>query len=75
MKHGMISKAAIAVFVASMAFVGSASAAAPNIACTSQLAGQTVYTTSGGYRYYYQCRPPAWVFLRACPVGGGHCLS
>ena len=74
MKHGMKKGAAIAVFAAMMTLAGSASAAAPNIPCSSSLNGYTTYTTSGSWRYYYQCRTPTWVFLRACPIGGGSCV-
>lgn len=73
MKKGMMKGVAIAVFVAAMSVAGAASAAAPNIPCTTSLNGYSTFTTSGGWRYYYQCRTPNWVFLRACPIAGGAC--
>lgn len=75
MKQGLMKGIAIAVFVAAMSVSSTASAAGPNIACTSSLAGKTVYILSNGWRYYYICRPPTWIFVRACPVGGGSCIS
>jgi hypothetical protein len=74
MKQGMMKGVAIAVFVAAMTLAGSASAAQPNIPCTSSLNGYTTYTTSGGWRYYYRCQTPTWIFVRACPIGGGSCV-
>ena len=75
MKHGLMKGIAIAVLVAGMSVSTTVSAAGPNIACTSTLAGRTVYIQSGGWRHYYLCRPPTWVYLRSCPVGGGSCVS
>jgi hypothetical protein len=74
MKHGFMKGIAIAVFVAAMS-VSSTASAAPNIACTASLAGKTVYILGGGYRHYYICRPPTWIYLRSCPVNGGPCIS
>ena len=71
---GMKKGAAIAVFAAMMTLAGSASAAAPNIPCTSSLNGYTTYTTSNDWRYYYRCQTPSWIFIRACPIGGGSCV-
>jgi hypothetical protein len=75
MKHGIMKGMAIALFVAGMSASTAVSAAGPNIACTSTLKGRTVYIESGGYRHYYLCRPPTWVYLRSCPIGGGSCIS
>ena len=75
MKQGLMKGIAIAVFVAAMSVSSTASAAGPNIVCSTSLAGKTVYIQSGGWRYYYICRPPTWVFVKACPIGGGPCLS
>jgi hypothetical protein len=72
MKQGFIKGIAIAVFVAAMSVSSTASAAGPNIACTAALANQTVYIVSGGY---YICKPPTWIYLRSCPIGGGSCIS
>ena len=74
MKQGIIKGFAIAASVAAMSASGSAAAAAPNIACTATLAGKTVYVQSGSYRYYYICRPPTWIFVKACPINGGPCM-
>ena len=74
MKQGLTKGVAIAVFAAAMSLSSTASAAAPNIACTASLEGRVVYTQSSTYRYYYQCRSRVWVFLRACPIGGGSCI-
>ncbi|NOT87407.1 MAG: hypothetical protein HOP03_04410 [Lysobacter sp.] len=75
MKQGIIKGIAIAVLVAGMSIAGTASASGPNIACTASLSGRTVFILSGGYRHYYICRPPVWVYLRSCPVNGGPCIS
>jgi hypothetical protein len=75
MKQGIMKGIAIAVFVAAMSVSSTASASGPNIVCNSSLAGRTVYIQSGGYRHYYLCRPPTWVYLRSCPIGGGSCIS
>ncbi len=74
MKHGIMKGVAIALFAAAMSISGTASAAGPNIACTGSLAGKTVYVVSGSYRYYYFCSPPNWIFVKACPIGGGSCI-
>lgn len=74
MKQGIIKGVAIAFLVAGMSMSGTASAAPPNIACTGSLSGKTVYVQSGGYRYYYICRPPNWIFVKACPINGGPCF-
>lgn len=74
MKQGIIKGFAIAAFAVAMSISGSAAAAPPNIACTATLAGKTVYVVSGSYRYYYICRPPTWVFVKACPINGGPCF-
>ena len=57
MKQGIIKGLAIAAFAVAMSISGNAAAAGPNIACTASLSGKTVYVQSGGYRYYYICRP------------------
>ncbi len=75
MKQGIMKGVAIAVFAAAMTISTTASAGGPNIACNSTLSGRTVYIESGGYRHYYICRPPVWVYLRSCPIGGGSCIS
>jgi hypothetical protein len=72
---GITRGVAVALFAAAMSIAGTASAAGPNIACTPSLNGTVVYVVSGAYRYYYQCRTPTWVFLRACPIAGGPCIS
>lgn len=74
MKQGITNGLAIALFAAAMSISGSANASTPNIACTASLEGRVVYTQSGGWRYYYQCRTRQWIFLRACPIGGGSCI-
>lgn len=75
MKQGIMKGIAIAVFVAAMSISSAASAAGPNIVCAGSLTGKTVYILSGGYRHYYICRPPVWVYVRSCPVNGGPCIS
>lgn len=75
MKKGMIKGVSIAIFAAAMTMSGAASAGGPNIACNASLSGKTVYILSSGYRHYYICRPPVWVYLRSCPVNGGPCIS
>ena len=75
MKHGLMKGIAIAVLVAGMSVCTHASPVGPTIAWHSTLAGRTVYIQSGGWRHYYLCRPPTWVYLRSCPVGGGSCVS
>jgi hypothetical protein len=74
MKQGIMKGVAIVIFAAAMSVSGTASAAVPNIACTTSLEGRVVYTQSGSWRYYYQCRTRQWIFLRACPIGGGSCI-
>lgn len=74
MKQGIIKGLAIAAFAVAMSISGHAAAAGPNIACTSSLAGKTVYIVSGSYRYYYYCSPPNWIFVKACPINGGPCI-
>lgn len=74
MKQGIIKGLAIAAFAVAMSISGNAAAAGPNIACTSSLAGKTVYIVSGSYRYYYYCSPPNWIFVKACPINGGSCI-
>lgn len=71
MTHGMIRKAAIAAFVASMAIAGSAAAKVPNIACTPALQGRVVTTQSSTHRFWYQCNNGTWYFVRMCPLSGG----
>jgi hypothetical protein len=75
MKRGIMKGIAIVLFATAMSISGPVSAAGPNIACTSNLAGRTVYIVSNGYRHYYLCRPPTWIYLRSCPVNGGPCIS
>jgi hypothetical protein len=58
MKQGIMKGIAVAVFALAMSISGTASASTPNIACTATLAGKTAYVQSGGWRYYYICRPP-----------------
>ncbi|MBP6750916.1 MAG: hypothetical protein KA144_14880 [Xanthomonadaceae bacterium] len=74
MKQGIIKGVAIAAFAVAMSISGSASAAGPNIVCSTSLAGKTVHIVSGNYRYYYICRPPTWIFVKACPINGGPCF-
>lgn len=75
MKATMMKKATAAVFAMGMAmgFGGTASAQVGGQYCNPN--GATTTIVQNGWRNYYTCSNHKWVFVKACPVGGGRCVQ
>ncbi|QWP74616.1 hypothetical protein J5226_13000 [Lysobacter sp. K5869] len=74
MKRTMMKAATAAVFVVGLAVgIGAANAQVAGQYCSPNGAATTI--VQNGWRYYYTCSNHKWVFVRACPVGGGHCIE
>jgi len=74
MKRTMMKAATAAVFAAGLVIgIGAANAQVAGQFCSPNGAATTI--VQNGWRYYYSCRSNKWVFVRACPVGGGHCIE
>lgn len=74
MKRTMIKRATAVVFAAGLAMGvgGTASAQVAGQWCSPNGASTTI--VQNGWRYYYSCKSNKWVFVKACPVGGGSCI-
>lgn len=75
MKRTTMKRTAAVVFAAGLALGvgGNASAQVAGQYCSPNGASTTI--VQNGYRYYYSCRSNRWVFVKACPVGGGMCFE
>ncbi|UOF16615.1 hypothetical protein IEQ11_08215 [Lysobacter capsici] len=74
MNRTMMKKMAAVVFAAGLAIGagGTASAQVGGQYCNPN--GATTTIVQGSWRYYYTCSSHKWVFVKACPIGGGHCI-
>lgn len=74
MNRTMMKKLTAAVFAAGLMIGvgGTASAQVAGQYCSPNGASTTI--VQGNMRYYYSCKSNKWVFVKACPIGGGPCI-
>lgn len=74
MNRTMMKKAAATVFAFGLLIGagGTASAQVGGAYCNPN--GATTTIVQGSWRNYYTCSGNKWVFVKACPIGGGRCV-
>ncbi|QCW27066.1 hypothetical protein FE772_16895 [Lysobacter enzymogenes] len=72
MKRTMMKVAAAVFAVGLVGGVGVANAQIGGAYCNPN--GATTNIVQGSWRNYYTCSNHKWVFVKACPVGGGRCV-